>query len=148
VGEALRQQALDLHPGLVRGGGQQVVRRVLREVGRQQDHVGEVEAAAGNQVKDRREPSRQACDPDRLEGGLFGELQIADTVGRHRRVGRRQVELAGVDFGDVGEQVGGGATSLAGVGGGAVQQGGIGEVRPRIIAYLDGGKMSRAVGGG
>jgi hypothetical protein len=42
---------------------------------------------------------------DTLEGGLLGEVELADTVGVHGRVASRPVEPAGIDLGEVGEQL-------------------------------------------
>jgi len=52
----------------------------------------------------------RACHADALERRLLGEVQHVHAVGEHRRVGRRQVEPAFLDFSEVGEQCcGGGA---------------------------------------
>ena len=72
---------------------------------RQQDHCAQVEPSGGDRSVDRGEASGRSGSVDTLEGGLLGEVELADTVGVHGRVASRPVEPAGIDLGEVGEQL-------------------------------------------
>jgi len=97
--------------------------------GAQNDYRAEAQPTIGNHRKDKREVARQTRDPNSLRRHLFGELELTLTVGVHRRVSRRQVELAGIDLSDVGEKVGGGVAILGNQIVERAQQGVVAQVR-------------------
>jgi hypothetical protein len=106
--EPLRQQVLDLGLAPVGRGGQELLGVLRGEMGRQQDHRAQVQAPLRHGRQDGREPPGGARRVDALEGPLLGEPQLAHAVRIHRRIRRRQVELASIDLGDVSEDLGGG----------------------------------------
>src|SRR5689334_16163273 len=89
----------------------------------------------GYGLEDVREPPRHPCGLDPLVGRILRQVQLVDTVGEHRRVRRRQVELARVELGEVGEERGGGAAILGDQREQVMTQLGIAEVRERIDAH-------------
>jgi hypothetical protein len=114
LGEALREQALDLGSGLVRGSRQQLADVLRRQVRGQGHHAAQMQPALGHGVEDRGIPPGRAGGVDAPERGLLGQVQHVDAVEEHRRIAGGHVELAGIDLGDAGEEVGGGGAFARG----------------------------------
>jgi hypothetical protein len=60
-----------------------------------------------NRGEDSREPPRGPSGSNTLERRVLGHAQLPNAVGRHRWIPGRQVEATSIDFGQVGEQLGG-----------------------------------------
>ena len=72
---------------------------------------------------------------DALVGSVLRESQLADAVGEHRGIRGGQVELAGVDLGNVRQQLRGDGAIAGNQGGETLQQGRVRQVRQRVGAH-------------
>jgi len=75
-----------------------------------------MEPARGHGLEDARKAPGGPGHRDALVGGIVGEMELAEAEGEHRGIPGGQVELPGIDLGEIGEQVGGGGAFVAGVG--------------------------------
>ena len=73
---------------------------------RQEADAAQVNPALGERGQDSRRPARGPDGLDALGGSVLGQPQLADAVGEHRGIRRRQVELARVELGDMRHHVG------------------------------------------
>ena len=80
LGEALRQEPLDLGLALVRGGREELVRVLGRQVRRQQDDRAQVQVAIGQGGEDGGVLARGACPANPVEGRLLGQTQFLDAI--------------------------------------------------------------------
>jgi hypothetical protein len=92
--------------GLERRRGKEFGGVRLREVGRKLVHGAEAERSRGDSFQDRRKLERGPCGVDPLFRGVLRQVQPAHTVVVQRLVAGWHVELALVDLGQVGEEVG------------------------------------------
>ncbi len=146
--KTLGQQLLDLRLSPVRRGGDQVGPVFRGEVRREQHHRGQAQAAVRERVENSRAMPCRTGGLDALGRRVLGQVQLADAVGEHGGIGRRQVQLAGVELGDV-RHHGGGAASLLGNSRAQIAaQRLVGEVRKRVALHgnLDGGRCRGALG--
>ena len=134
---AVGQEQVDVGLAHVGGGGEEFVGVLDGEVRGEEDDGGEVEAAVGDGEEDLGKAAGGARGADALEGDVLGEVQAAHAVGVHGGTGGGEIEGAGVDLGEVGEQRRGGATIGGDEVGEAGEEGLIGEVRERIGAHDD-----------
>ena len=104
--KALGQQLLDLRLALVRGGRQQVGRRLGGEMGRQQDDRRQVEPAVGEGAEDRGELPCRPTGANQAQRGVLGQAPLLDEVGEHRGMSRRQVQATLIDLGQVCQHLG------------------------------------------
>jgi hypothetical protein len=112
LGEALRHELLDLGLGLVGRGGEELGGVFRRQVWRQEADAAQVNPALGERGQDRRTPLRRPDGLDALGSSVLGQPQLADAIGEHRGIRRRQVELTRVELGNVCHHVSGGAAFL------------------------------------
>ena len=97
------------------------------------DELGRLGAAAGgHRLEDGGEPSRRPRGEGPPVCRLLAQVQRPLAVGEQRGVGERQVDLAGVDLGQVGQQVGGGGAFLPGMSLRIGEQGLVGEMYPGV----------------
>jgi hypothetical protein len=98
----------------------------------QQNHSGQVKSAVRHRREEGRELPCRAGGADPLESRLLAEGQPAQAVGEHGRIPRGQVELAGIELGDVSQQGGRGGALLSGQGVQIATQSLIGEIVQRV----------------
>ena len=135
--EAIRDELPDARLALVRGGGDQLVHVLSAEIGRQHHHPAEVEAAFGQRLEQNRElPGGPGCT-DPLARLVLRESEIADAIGVHGRIPRRQVQPPLVELGEVGEKLGGGGALATNQRGQVTNEGGVREVRERVGVHGD-----------
>ena len=111
LGEPLGQQMKDFIAGVVGGGLQQLVGVFGSQSGRQGHDAREVQASLGHRREDRGKLARRTGGVDPFGGCVFRETELADAVLLHARIGRRQVEPALVELGDMSEDIGIGGAS-------------------------------------
>ena len=65
-----------------------------------------MQATVGNRGEDLWKLPRDSCRVDPLEGGLLGEVKLADAVRMHGRVPSRCVQPACIDLRKMGKELG------------------------------------------
>lgn len=110
--EPFGQQPLDLLRRLVRGRRQEFLCRVFGEMRRQQHRPAQMQPPLGDRIEDGWEAPGGTGHADALVRRHFGSAQVPNAVGKHGGKAGRSEELARVELGDVGEQIGRGAELL------------------------------------
>ena len=77
------------------------------EVRREKPDGGEMNRALGEQVEDDGEPTGGASGVDAVVGLVLGEAKDVPTVDEEGRIALPEVDVAGVELGEVGDELGG-----------------------------------------
>jgi hypothetical protein len=133
--EALGQQALNLPPGPVRRGRQQLVHVVRRQSPRQQHHRRHMQPAVDQHVVDDREAPGRAGRSDALEGHILGHVQLVYAVEMHVRIAGRRVEPSGVELRNMRQQLGGRRAVARHQSGEIPGQGAVAQVREPVLVH-------------
>ena len=104
--EALGEQSLDLLPGPARRRGDELFGVLRCKMWPQQEHAAQVQPALRHGIEDRRELASGGGGPGALAGDVLGHAVNTDAVRVHRRIPLGEVELACIEFAEIGQEIG------------------------------------------
>src|SRR5215471_1948260 len=139
--ESSGYQELDLALALSRGRFQQPFPILPSQVGSQQADTAEIESPTRNCREERREVLGAACRLYPLVCRVAREVQPLLAVDMHRGISSREIQLPGVDLGQMGQKEGCDAAIADDESGEIAQKSSVAEMRERVLrhANLDGG---------
>jgi len=106
-------------------------------MGRELVHGGESQSPIGAHREDRREPARRARGMHTPARRIVGKLQGAAAVLDEGGIARGNVQPARIDFADVGQQLRGADTRVAGVQEGVLQEIVITDAGARVRVHVE-----------